>query len=93
MDESMASRSSLLISAIAASRVIRNLLRRTSADSGEVCVIVIGRTEVSATLMLDNACRMLLLKGVGLVLVFCASDGDFMVVTVVVSRSSDLVNG
>jgi hypothetical protein len=60
----------------------RNLSRRTPADSGEVCVTAIGRTDMSTTLPLDNACRMLLLvlKVVGLVLLFGTSDGDFMVI-------------
>jgi hypothetical protein len=41
---------------------------------------------VSTPLPLDNACRILLLefKAVALVLLFGASDGDFMVVIVVV---------
>jgi hypothetical protein len=69
------------ITAMAELRIVRNLSRRTPADSGELCVTAIGRTEVSSTLPLDNACRMLLLvlKVVGLVLLFGASDGDFMV--------------
>jgi hypothetical protein len=75
----MGSKSSLSFIAMARLIIIRTLSRRTSADTG------VGRTEVSATLPLDSACRMLLLelKAGGLVLVFCASDGDFMVVVVV----------
>jgi hypothetical protein len=86
MDDSMRSKSSLSISAMARLIILRTLSRRTSADSGEVCVTGIGRTEVSTTLPLNNACRMLLLdvKAGGLVLVFCASHGDFMVVVVIV---------
>jgi hypothetical protein len=70
---------------MADSRIIRNLSRRTSADTG------IGRTEVSTTLPPDSARRMLFLelKAIGLVLVFCASDGDFMVVIVVVMYQFD----
>jgi hypothetical protein len=68
---------------MAESIIIRTLSRWTSADSGEVCVTVIGRTEVFTALPLDNACRMLFLKVVGLQLVFCVSDGDFMVVVLV----------
>jgi hypothetical protein len=64
---------------MAESMIIRTLSRRTSADSGEACVI----TKAFNTSPLVNASRMLLLKVVGL-LVFCASDGDFMVVVVVV---------
>jgi hypothetical protein len=68
--------SSPSISAMAESIIIRNLSRRTASDSGEVIVLV-GRTEVSTTLLLDSAaCWMLLLK----VMVFCACDGDFIVV-------------
>jgi hypothetical protein len=65
----MGSELQLSTSAMADARIIRNLSRRTFADTG------IGRTEVSTTLPLDNACRMLLLelKAVGLVLVVCAS--------------------
>jgi hypothetical protein len=81
----MGSKSPLSIIAMAESRIVRNLSRRTSADSSEVCVTVIGRTEVSPASRVVNACRVLLLKVVGLVLlVFCASDGDFMVVVVVI---------
>jgi hypothetical protein len=83
----MGSKSSLSSSAMAESIIMRTLSRRTTADSGEVvCVNGIGRTEGSTTLPLDNACRMLLLvlKAVRLVLVSCASDGDFMVVVAVV---------
>jgi hypothetical protein len=74
----MGSKVPLSITAMADSRIMRNLSRRTSADTG------IGRTGVSTTLPLDKACRMLLLelKAGGLVLLFCASDGDFMVVVV-----------
>jgi hypothetical protein len=89
----MASTSSLSIIAMAELIIIRDLFRWTSADSGEVfvCVIGTGRIDVPATLPLNNACRMLLLvlKAVGLVLVFCASDGDFMVVIVVVTYQFD----
>jgi hypothetical protein len=80
----MGSKSSLSIIAMAESIIRRTLSRLTSADSGEVCVIVIGSREAFTTLPLDNAFRMLLLKLVGLVLVFCMSDGDFMVVDVVI---------
>jgi hypothetical protein len=82
VDDSIGSKSPLSIIAMAASRIIRNLSLRTSADSGEVCDIVIGRTEASTTSRVFNACRVLLLKVVGLVMVFCASDGIFMVVIV-----------
>jgi hypothetical protein len=77
----MGSKSPLSITAMADARTMRNLSRRTSADTGTG-----GRTEVSTTLPLDNACRMLLLelKAGGLVLVFCASDGDFMAVVAAV---------
>jgi hypothetical protein len=84
MDDSMGSKSLLSIIAMAKLRILRNLSRRTSADSGEVCVILIGRTKVSTKLPLGNAGRVLLLKISGLVLVFCASDGNFMVVIVLV---------
>jgi hypothetical protein len=59
-------------------RIIRNLLRFwTASDSGDVVfVIVIGETGES-TLLLDNACRMLLVKVVGLLLGLCVSGGDF----------------
>jgi hypothetical protein len=72
----MGSELQLSISALAESIIIRNLSRPASADTG------IGRTEVSTTFPLDTACRMLLLelKAGGLVQVFCASDGNFMVV-------------
>jgi hypothetical protein len=83
MDDSMGSKSLLSIIAMAKLRILRNLSRRTSADSGEVCVILIGRTKVSTKLPLGNAGRMLF-KISGLVLVFCASDGNFMVVIVLV---------
>jgi hypothetical protein len=88
MDDSMASKSSLSIIAMAELIIARDLSRWTSADSGEVCVCVTvtGRIEVPTTLPLNNACRMLLLvlKAGGLVLVFCASAEDFMVVVVAV---------
>ena len=82
----MGSKSPLSISSMADARTMRNLSRRTSADTGTG-----GRTEVSTTLPPDNACRMLLLelKAGGLVLVFWASDGDFMVVIVVVMYQCD----
>jgi hypothetical protein len=80
----MGSKSPLSIIAMAESIIIRNLSRRTSADSGEVCVIVTGRTKVSTKLPLSNACSVLLLKVGGLVLVFCASDENFMVIIVLV---------
>jgi hypothetical protein len=61
---------------------MRNLLRccTASSDSGEVFVIVIGKTG-NSTLLLDNACRMLLslLKAGGSVVVLCIFEGDFMV--------------
>jgi hypothetical protein len=67
-------------SEMADSRIIRNLRRRWSAsDSGEVFVIVLGRTGDSA--LLDSDCSRLLLKVIGwMLLVFCVCDGDFMVV-------------
>jgi hypothetical protein len=81
----MGSKSPRSIIAMARSRITRTLSRRISADWSEVCVTGRRRAEVSTRLPLDNACRMLLLKVVGLVLVvFGASDGDFMVVDVVV---------
>jgi hypothetical protein len=87
LDDSKGSKSSLSsITAMARLTIIRNLSRRASADWGEVCGTGIRRAEVSSTLRLDSAGRMLLLVGpkvVGLVLLFGASDGDFMVVTVV----------
>jgi hypothetical protein len=67
---------------MAESRIIRNLMRRWTASDSEVFVIVIGETGDSTALLLDNACRMLLLKVIGLVLVLCVCDGDFMVVVV-----------
>jgi hypothetical protein len=83
----MASTSSPSIIAMAELIIVRDLSRWTSADSGEACVCVAGtgRIEVPTTLPLNNACRMLLLvfKAGGLVLVFCASTGDFMVVVVI----------
>jgi hypothetical protein len=84
MDDLTGSKSPLSITAMAKSIIIRNLSRRTSADSDEVCVIVIGKTKVFTKLPLGNAGRVLLLKVGGLVLVFCASDGNFMVVVVLV---------
>jgi hypothetical protein len=76
----MRSKSWLSIIAMAKSIIIRNLSRRTSADSGDVCVIAIG-TKVSTKLPVSTACRVLLLRIGGLVVVFGASDGDFMVVS------------
>jgi hypothetical protein len=86
-DDSMGSRSSLSITAMAKSRNTRNLSRWTASDSGEevLVLVLVGRTEgVSTTLLLDSAAsRMLLLKVVGLVRllseVFGVFDGDFMV--------------
>jgi hypothetical protein len=85
---SMGSTSSLSISAMAESRILRNLLRLwTDSDSGEIFVIVMGRTgEFSSSSPPDNACRMLFVKFVGwvlvlvLVLVLCVCGEDFMVV-------------
>jgi hypothetical protein len=66
VDALMWLRSSPSITAMAEARILLNLLRWTAADSGEVLVIVLGRTENSA--LLYNACSMLLLKVAGLVL-------------------------
>jgi hypothetical protein len=52
---------------MAESRIVLNLLRRTATDSGEVLVMVLGRTEDSA--FLDKAWSILLLKVGRLVLV------------------------
>jgi hypothetical protein len=74
------------MTAIAKSRISRNLTRRTASESGEevLAIVLVAWTEVvSTTLLLDDAaCRMLLLKVVGLVgEVFWVSDGDFMVLS------------
>jgi hypothetical protein len=76
----MVSKSSPSITAMAESRIIRNLMRRWTASGSDVFVIMIEKTGDS-TLLLDNACnRTLLLKVVGWELVLCVCDGDFMVV-------------
>jgi hypothetical protein len=78
----MGSKSSPSSSAMAEVRIKRNLLRlRTDSDSEEV--FVMGKIgESSPSLLLDNASRLLLIKVVGLVLVLCVCDEDFMVVVV-----------
>jgi hypothetical protein len=70
------SSSCTLLIAMAESRIILNLLRRTAADS----VIVLGRIGDSASL--DSVWNMLLLKvaRLVLVLVLCVCGGDFMMV-------------
>jgi hypothetical protein len=72
---------------MAASRIMSNLSRLTASDSGEVFVIEIGKTGKSSELR-AHACSKLFLKVVGVVLgvvlVFCDCDGDFMVVNAVV---------
>jgi hypothetical protein len=78
----MESKSSLLINAMAESRImLSNLLRcwTASSDVGSVFVAVKGKARDSTSL-LDNASRMLLLKDVGWVPVLCVGDGGFMVV-------------
>jgi hypothetical protein len=83
----MGLRSSSLSNAMAESRIVFNLLRRTVADSSdEVLVVVLaGRTEGKSALedgLEDkaSACSMLLLKVLVLVLVLCICDGGFMMV-------------
>ena len=71
---------------MAASSIISNLLRLTSWDSGKVFVIVVGETGES-TLLLDNACAMMLLMQV-----FCVCDGDFMVIGAVIEQSGESVS-
>jgi hypothetical protein len=67
------------MSAMAESRIIRNVLRfwTASDSSGEEFVIIRGKT--GATALLDKSCSILLLKVVGRKLVLCVCDGDFMV--------------
>jgi hypothetical protein len=85
-DDSMGSKSSLSITAMAKLRITRNLSRRIASDSGEEVSLVLVLV-FTTTLLLDSAAiRMLLLKVVGLVRllseVFCAlGDGDFMVIS------------
>jgi hypothetical protein len=64
---------------MAEARILRN--RRfcpTASSSGEVFVIVLGRTGESP--LLASPSNKLLLKVVGWMLVLCVCDGDFMVV-------------
>jgi hypothetical protein len=82
----MGLRSSSLSNAMAESRIVFNLLRRTVADSSdEVLVIVLaGRMGGNSVLRgKASASSQLLLKFAGLVLlVLCICDGDFMMVFV-----------
>jgi hypothetical protein len=65
VDDSLGSKSSLSISSMAESTIIHNLLRRsTAADTGEGFVVVIGKAGES-TLLVGNACRMLVVTFVG----------------------------
>jgi hypothetical protein len=64
-----------------------NLLRLSTASDSAEEVFVMGEiAESSRPLLLDNASRLMLNKVVGLVLVFCVCDEDFMVVVVVVEK-------
>jgi hypothetical protein len=63
---------------MAEARILRNRRFWTASSSGEVFVIVLGRTGEST--LLASPSNRLLLKVVEWMLVLCVCDGDFMVV-------------